>query len=256
MKKIILLSLFLLLCFCGFAQDTTLIEQRTYSGKLVRVVNAADTTYIGYYKNGKIESVRQFVHNRIDGYYKRWYQNGQLMWTKNMLNSLENGNCSYYNKKGKKVAEFVYEKGIIKDTVFLNSPQTILFGKATWYSVVHGGVYKGKNAENTAPSAQNYPYINYLFRIVTIKDTVSIPVLTDSIETDAYGSFFICLPKGSYGFFPPDYDMKQLKSGQYCPPPQTTRYSNSGWNMYAALKIEKQKMMFFLLHSSTVVNAP
>jgi hypothetical protein len=251
--RILLAISFIVLNTLLFAQDTTFIEQRSYSGKLVSVISGADTTYVGYYKNGKIESVRQLTHNRIDGYYKRWYPNGQLMWQKNVLNSLENGKCTYYNKKGKKVAEFIYEKGVITDTLFLKSCGTLLFGKATWYSVVHGGAYKGK--DYVAPVNQIYPFMNYPLRLVSIKDTASIPTLADTIETDAYGSFFVCLTKGKYGFFPPESDLKKLLPGQYCPLPQK-RSGYAFWNMKAPLKIEKQKAVFFNLHYSSVVNAP
>lgn len=237
-----------------FGQDTILWQQRQYSGKEVRVINGADTSIVGYYKNGKLESVRSFKKNRYTGTYDRYYPNGKKMWTKELINDVENGTSVFYNKSGEKVAELVYKNGILTDTVFLSSKETVLLGKATWFSVVHGGMYREDNIPVEMPS--NNPYSNYPFTLVKIMDSKSIPKAYQKFETDSYGNFLLCLPKGEYGFFPMHNPLKNLSPGQYCPLPQRGNSSESNWNMTAPLKIENPSLLYFHLHFNSEAWAP
>jgi hypothetical protein len=254
MKPTILALFFVLLFVAAFAQDTTFIEQRIYSGKVVKVINGADTTRVGYYKSGALESKRAFITNRAPYIYTRWYETGQLMWEKNMKNSVENGSCTYYNEKGKKVAEFIYEKGSISDTIFLDATTNLVLGNATYYSVVVGGaVYEGMPS---TPVEQDIPYTNYPFYLVKIKDEKAIPQVIEKFETDENGRFILCLKNGAYGFFPQYYDIKSLSPGEYCPAPAMSGSTQSNWNMQAPLKIEKPGLIFFRLHFSSIGYAP
>lgn len=228
-------------------QDTTFLQQREFSGKVVRVVKGLDTSVVGFYKNGKIESVRCFKNNRITGCYDRYYPNGNKMWTKNMKNDKENGKCLYYNKLGEKVAELNYENGIIRDTIFISSKETVLLGKATWYQVVHGGVDYGDNIP-IQQAEEDWPYQNYPFTLVKITDSKTIPKVNQKFETDCYGAFFLCLQKGEYGIFPGAYSLKNLQPGQYCPLPEVSDSGQSGWNMLAPLKIGNASLQYFHLH--------
>lgn len=256
--KIFLIFFLLTISNLIFAQDSILLETRLYSGKVFRVMKGIDTTYVGYYNNGKLESKREIKNNRPSGHYERWYKNGGKMWKKNMINDLENGSCIYFNKKGEKVAEFIFKNGVITDTVFVSTKESLLFGKATRFEIVHGGVEREENdiKIESKPEELFWPYVNYPFTIVKIIDSKTVPIVIETFETDFYGLFFICLEEGEYGFFPPNTDLKKLIPGGFCPMYSFSDSGHMGWNMQSPLKVSNTKPVFFHLHFSSESWAP
>lgn len=60
-------------------------------------------TWVYYYENGKIESIKTYSENELDGIYKYFHDNGQL-WTERIYNDGKLWNIiSNYDRKGKKL---------------------------------------------------------------------------------------------------------------------------------------------------------
>lgn len=252
-------TLFFLFVFLNasllMAQDTIWKSPRQYSGFECMLAQNGDTVVAGFYEGGKTESLRQYSKYRIEGNYERYYENGKLMWRKNIKNNREEGICAYYDQQGEKVAEFFYHGGVVADTLFLSGKTTVVLGRMTYFSHVYGGMQREFEFEE--PELQReIAYINYPVILVQIKDTASKPEIVQRFQTDTFGNFLLCLNEGEYGFFPADYDMKQITTGLFCPPHQIGSSFQSGWNMEAPLKITSPSLKHFHLHFHSVGYAP
>lgn len=237
----------------SIAQDTTFRSQQFNGGMTYVIAYEVDTFYIRTYKNGDIESKTGYSVIKKPQSYVRYYPNGKVMWQKQMENLKANGNAIYFNKKGKRVAEFNFKNDSIVDTVFLSRKEHIVLGRMTYKSVVHGGMMREDGTSNVSRSSG--PRIFFPMYTVKLDSNKKEQEIYETFITDYYGCFFLCLEKGSFGFFYANYDINLVNYQMATPRSRHGGGIEGAWNLQVPLLIENN---FTLqnLHYSSVGYAP
>jgi hypothetical protein len=237
-----------------FAQDTTELIKFNDGTKSFKLITKNDTNYIYLYPNEKRESIRPIKNDKVTGKYSRWYENGKLMWEKELLNGIQNGKTVLYDQKGTKVAELNYDKGILKDTVYLKEQIHLIIGKITYSSKVYGGMQREDGSSNI--SEHSGPYMNYSMYTAKI-DSLKKSELIQNFKSDFNGDFFVLVPEGKIAFFPKNIDIKTLLPGHYDFPQKVNYTGNESWSMNGPTIITKDDLILFItLHHSSVGYAP
>lgn len=255
MKKLTTL-LFLVLFSNLNAQDTTLLIQFPDGGKMVEIKTKTDTTKISYYTGKQIESIikRDPISQKI--HYIRYYRNGKKMWDKELRNDIENGNCSFYNTKGTKIAEFKFDGGRITDTLFLAKNTYLLFGSLDYSSTVYGGMQNEDGTSNI--STISGPYMHYHMKFLPVDNvTPSKSIPEYYFTSDFKGEFLVVLKPGTYGLFDKNFDPQKIVKGQYSPDPKRGNSWESHWDSNNPVIIVKDQTIYFRdYHHSSVGYAP
>lgn len=253
MKKLFTVILFFATTIV-FAQDTTELIKFNDGTKSFKLATKKDTNYIYLYPNGKKESVRPVKNYQLTGKYTRWYENGKLMWEKQLVNGIQDGNAVFYDQKGVKIAELLYEKGILIDTVYTKENTHIIFGKITSSSKVYGGMVREDGSSNI--SEYSGPYMNFSMYAAKI-DSLKKTELIQYFKSDCNGDFIVIVPEGKIGFFPKTTDIKTLVPGESSIPISAWSSGIDGWNMKAPTIVKKEdKILFVTLHHFSVGYAP
>ncbi|MEX1188911.1 MAG: hypothetical protein WED33_06615 [Bacteroidia bacterium] len=252
MKSVIILFL-IFSCHFASSQDTTkLYKQR--DGAMVFWLNRANDTIIkSVYPNKKTESIKHVKNGMISGEYKRWYENGKIMWKKEMSNSEENGNVQYFDLKGEKIAEYGYADGEISDTFFIKSGIRLIIGEIAYSSEVHGGMQHEDGSSNVSRNVGPYKYIKMYAALV---DSLKKPRFIGNFKTDDQGKFIVLAPKGEIGFFPESNKIEDLNTGQYYPIMEAWNSGQSGWDKITIPNITKDGIYPVKLHHFSVGYAP
>lgn len=237
-----------------FSQDTLSRSPRFDGGTTDLIVEKGDTFWISRYPNGKIESRRTYSLEKENLLYKRYYPNGNLMWEKLIKNGKSNGLATFYSDEGKKVAEFMYDNGEISDTIFTSPKERLLFGRSTYYSVVHGGMQREDGSSNVSGGHGIHSYFSMY--AVKLDSTTSIQKIYQDFYTDYDGYFFLCLENGSFGFFPKSHDITKVNSSMGAPKSQRGMSWSSGWNLNSPFQIENQTYQYLHLHFHSEGYAP
>ncbi len=236
------------------AQDTTELIRFQDGTKSFKLITKKDSSLIYVYPNGKRESIRPIKNHQITGKYSRWYENGKLMWEKELENGIQEGKSVFYNEKGVKMAEFHYEKGILKDTVFIKEGIHLLLGKINYHSKVYGGMVREDGSSNV--SEYSGPFMNCSMYGAKI-DSLKKPELIQYFKSDYNGEFFILAPEGKIGFFPKSVDIKTLSPGENHIPEKAWSSGRDGWEIEGPGLIGKlDDLLFVALYYSSVGYAP
>ncbi len=251
--KAIILVLILFNTIIGYSQDTTNLIKNNDGSTSFWLTTKSDTMLISTYPNGKKETERCYKNKQITGIYKRWYENGKLMWQKNLINNIEDGKAVFYNDKGVKITELIYKKGIIKDTLFIKKNIHLVLGKITYSSKIYGGVQRPDGGSNISESSD--PYQNFKMYAVKV-DSILKPKLIQYFKSDHDGQFMVLVPKGKIGFYPASIKLKDIKPGEYCPPTKAFNAGQSGWDMRQPLVVKNESLIKFSLNNYSVGYAP
>ncbi|MBL4862223.1 MAG: hypothetical protein JKY09_04290 [Crocinitomicaceae bacterium] len=218
------------------------------------IVIESDTFFVSTYPNGEIESKRHQSALRPNQLYTRYYPNGNLMWSRYMEHGKSNGQGSYFNEQGEKVAEFMYKEGVITDTLFLSSEAHIMFGRMTYDSVVHGGM---KRADGGSTISGGHG-VNIYYQMSAYQiDTLKIErIAYKDFSTDYNGDFFICLEEDAYAFYPKTYDVKRIDFNYGLNQAHIGRGFESSWNYGGPYAVSKGDYEFIELHYHSVGYAP
>jgi len=238
----------------AFSQDTTELIKYYNGAKSYKLITKKDTLLVCTYPTGKKESVRELKGNKITGTYTRWYENGNLMWQKELKHAIPNGKSVYYNEKGIKVAELMYENGKISDTIYIKANTHLLFGKITYTSRVHGGVENEDGTSNISESSG--PYSNCYMYAAKV-DSFKKPELICNYKSDVNGDFFITVPIGTISFFTVSLKIDSLKPGQFTIPSTSGESDESAWDKQGPIVVKKENSILFIeLHHSSNAYAP
>lgn len=255
MKK---LTLLLFLCWhtVFYAQDTTLLMQFPDGGTMIEIRTKTDTTKVSYYTGKQIESVIKRDPTTQKTHYIRYYRNGKKMWDKEWKNDIENGNCSFFNTKGTKVAEFKFSGGKIIDTLFLAKNTYLLFGSLNYSSTVYGGMQNEDGSSNI--SSISGPYMHsYMKFLPTENVEANKPVSEYYFTSDFRGKFIVILKPGAYGLFEKNFDPKRITNGHYIPDPKRGNSWESHWDSNNPVIISKDKAIYYRdYHHTSVGYAP
>lgn len=232
-------------------QDTTNMVRHYDGSRSFWLQSPKDTTEIHLYPNGKKESecpVKNWMRN---GLYRRWYDNGKMMWEKELKNNIQDGKTVYYSPKGSKVAEFIYQNGQLSDTVFLANNIHLIIGKLTYHSKIYGGVERADGTSNISEiTGPMQKYKMYAARV----DSFAEPVLVQHFKSDWNGDFIVLAQEGKIGFFPGNIPIEKIPPGQFSPLPQDLGNLGSvleNWTKCEPVDIKQQKVIFVnLLHHS------
>ena len=253
MKKTILLLLLLLNLFSLFSQDTINRVKNFDGSQSFWLVTKNDTLMVHLYPNGKKESQRPLVGGSVTGIYQRWYENGQLMWSKELVKNSANGRSVYYNRLGKKVAELSYTNGLVTDTIFIKKDVHVVFGKITYSSVIYGGMVREDGTSNISESTGKYAYFKMSAVLV---DNLKKPLLIEHFTSDFDGDFFFVSPKGKVGFFPAAIPLNSIKKGQFCEENMDFSSGHTSWNIFSPLEVNHHPLLYIQLQQSSVGYAP
>ncbi len=251
----LLISCFFSILFASFFAQDTLELVTNYDGtKSCILITEKDTSQISTYENGTIESQIFMKNYEFNGLYLRYYKNGNLMWRKNVKNAIADGKATYFSEKGSKVAEFSYQNGKIKDTLFLKKNIHLILGKITISSIVHGGAQHEDGRSNI--SEYQGPFANFKMFAVKI-ESQSKPVFISNFKSDYNGDFFILSSVGKIGFFPSTEKIENLKPDNYCISEIHENSGNSSWTIKGNNEVRMSDLITFLeLHYQTVGYAP
>lgn len=252
--KTTFLSLLLILNYMGYSQDTTDIVDYYDGSKSFSLITVKDTSLVWLYPGGKKESLCKLSAYETNGTYKRWYKNGKLMWRKDMKNGKENGKAEFYDDKGVKVAELIYNSGQISDTVFIKENTHLVLGTITFESTVSGGAVREDGSSNV--SRLSGAYINCPMYAALV-DSIKKPEMITKFKSDFNGDFFILVPAGKISFFTQDIDIKTLAPGQYYIPGSMSGSTRSHWSETDPLVVTKDDMLMYVkLHHTSEGYAP
>lgn len=255
MKKIILL-LFCSFLFVGSAQDTIVLANYNDGGKMIQINSKKDTIIYSNYDAVKLESKQ--IKNSLTGItlYTRYYRNGKTMWEKSIQHGIENGRSRYFNNQGIKVAEFEYRNGFLIDTLYLKAKTYLLFGKASYSSVVYGGMENEDGTSNVQKSEG--PYIHLNMKLVNIDAPKKVKSMKEVFfTTDFQGNFFTVITPDSYGIFPSDFPLASIQNEQYSTDPQEGKSWHSQWDIKGPLLISTDsKINHTAIFHSSVGYAP
>lgn len=213
-----------------------------------------DSFLVSTYPNGKRESKRSLKQNRVNGLYLRWYENGALMWRKQMKDDQENGKAEFFDKSGKKVAVLNYCKGKICDTIFVAPGRHLLLGHIYTSSRVVGGAVREDGQANI--SEHTGVYARCAMYAVKTEENKK-PVCISNFSSDAYGDFFMVVPEGNLGFYPKTIRIESIGVGHYVPPQQMWNSGQDSWSVKGPLEVKPEdKVLFIELHHTSVGYAP
>lgn len=249
------ISLLLLLSFTSsFSQDTTVMAQYLDGRKMLMIYEGSDTVISSFYPDGTKEYERALKNKKFNGKYTRWYQNGRLMWEQSITNNQREGKSIFWHDNGEKIAELRYENDTLTDTLFFSRIYTLVLGHGSTSSIVYGGMERVNDTISQQPSKG--PMINKEMYVVKIKDKKTVPKIYRSFYTDQNGDFILCLPKGTYGFFPASYSPEKLQPGQASPQRIAGQGWNSSWSPTEPLVVDGPQIIALYLMSTFVGYAP
>jgi hypothetical protein len=255
MKKITLLLLLFWNTVLN-AQDTTLLMQFPDGGTMIEIRTKTDTSKVSYYTGKQIESIIKRDATTNKTHYIRYYRNGKKMWDKEWRNDIENGNCSFYNTKGIRVAEFNYSGGKIIDTLFLAKNTYLLFGSLDYSSTVYGGMQNEDGSSNV--STVSGPYMHFHMKFLPVDAIEPAKPITEYYFTsDFKGEFLVILKPGTFGLFDKNFNPKDLAKGQYGPNAKRGNSWESHWDSENPVIITKNKAINYRdYHQTSVGYAP
>lgn len=160
-----------------------------------------------------------------------------------MKDDVEEGKAEYFNAAGKKVAELVYGKGRICDTLYLAPKQHLVLGKISYTSRVVGGAVREDGQANV--SEHSGVYARCALYVVKTEEKKK-PVLLSKIRSDAYGQFFVLVPEAKLGFYPQNIKLDALPQGHYMPPEQMWNSGNDTWSVNGPLEVRPEDLLLFI----------
>lgn len=250
-----LIFFLLLLSYTGvFSQDTTIMAQQPDGRKMLMIYEGNDTVITSFYPGGAKEYERDLKNKRFNGKYTRWYQNGELMWEQSIKNNRRDGKSVFWHDNGEKVAELHYVNDTITDTAFYSRKYTLILGHGATSSIVYGGMERVYDTIPQQPSKG--PMISQELYVVKIKDKKTVPEVYRTFYTDQNGDFILCLPKGTYGFFPASSPPEKLQPGQASPQRKKGQGWNSSWYPTEPLVVDDSQIVSLYIMSTFVGYAP
>jgi hypothetical protein len=245
---------FLILCNSFALAQDTLNFQNNYSGaSSFWLVVGKDTTMVSVYPNKKKESIKPIKNGRENGTYTRWYENGSVMWKKNLVDGKANGDANFFDIKGNKLATIFYENDSINTIPYVAPGKHLIFGNVFSSNKVYGGMQGEDGSSNV--SEHSGPY-GQLKMNVFLVDSVKPPKYITTYYTDSNGDFFFSSPKGKIAFFPANIDIDKIAPGQFCATETPYPSGHSSWSMPCPLTVKEEKIIKVKLHYSSVGYAP
>ncbi|MCR9173928.1 MAG: hypothetical protein NXI10_15600 [bacterium] len=174
--------------------DTTAVVDMGNGTTLIIAESFEDTVHSIYTSQGKLESRTYFA----SGVYERYYENGKTMWQQERKNDRANGEMKFFDPNGTHVGTLALKNDTITDTLFLHLSKTIVFGRWTYSSVVHGGMRRPDGTSNISRASGQ----KIFSKMYAVKhDKVEPAKKYAEFSTDAYGFFFFMAEEGSFGIF-------------------------------------------------------
>jgi len=207
MKQIALLLL-LFSSFTAQSQDTLSLIKRYQGGETILLVSDQDTFFQSFYPNGELESIRPYTRFDDTTIYKRFYENGKPLWHRQMKNGMANGTTVFFNERGKAMASLVFKNDTMIDTNYISQKHHFVYGRGTYYHVVHGGMQREDGSSNISGGHGIFMYAPMKsVRFDAINKQVSI---YKEFYTDFNGFYFICLERGKFGLYQGHQDLKSI----------------------------------------------
>ena len=253
MKNFILL-LFIGVTLLGFGQDTLSGYVNYDKTSTYLLSDGIDTFTVFNYANGEREEKISYSLTKSKGIHERFYPNGKTMWVKEMQGAYANGKAAYFDEKGKRVAEFNYKNDTIIDTLFLSNKKTLLLGKMTYSSVIHGGMMREDGTSNISQSSGNRAHVD-MYTVKMDKSAAQQKIYKE-FRTANNGEFFLCLEEGDFGFFNKSFPISDVQTNMGTPITTAGMSMHANWNIKSPIKIKKNCYNFINLHYSSVGYAP
>lgn len=235
------------------SQDTLRHANNPDGSRTFVLVQGSDTLLKGVYANGVTESVVKQIGGVPSGLYTRYYENGKKMWERQLVKSLPEGRSVFYNSKGKRIAELMYERGVITDTTYVKPGIHLIIGRLTFTSKVYGGVEREDGGSNITENSGPYRHQ----KMFTIRvDSTGAPKKLCTFTSDRNGDFITLVPDASIGFFTEETDIANIPPGAFCPPSAMRMSGNDGWSMTGPLHVNGRSIVVFDINYFSIGYAP
>lgn len=170
--------------------------------------NGKDTSFYQYRTDGSLESHRPYTLKDSTTIYTRYYQNKIKLWTREMKNGKANGTTIFFNMKGKRMASLEFRNDTLVDTNFISKKYHFIYGRATYYSVVYGGMPNEDGTSNV--SGGHGVFMNSSINAIKLDSTKKEQDIYLSFSTGFNGYYMVPVEKGDFGIFPFHYDVKTI----------------------------------------------
>lgn len=253
MKQIALLLIFIT-PFLSNGQDTISSNTRYQGGETFLIKMNLDTFFICTYPSGKIESKRPHTISSETTTYIRYYENGNKLWQREMKQGKANGTSFFYTENGKIAASLVFKNDTLVDTNYINPKYFFVYGRATYYSIVHGGMQREDGSSNISGGPGTYMFSH--FYTVKLDPKMTEQTIYKKFDTDYNGYYFVVLEKGDFGFFPQYQDIKLVTAKMGAQWETAHAAVSGGWNIKSPVIIKDQNFNQLDLHYHSVGYAP
>lgn len=238
----------------SYGQDTISQHKRYGGGETFLIKMKKDTFFICTYPSGEVESKRHYTLKNEPTMYYRYYKSGNKLWQREMKQGKANGATFFYNQRGMVVASLVFKNDTLVDTNFIHPNVYFVFGRATYYSIVHGGMQREDGSSNISGGAGTYMFTPmYTVKLDPKKKEQTV---YKNFRTDFDGYYFIILEKGNFGFFPEHQALDQITSEMGAPRGRAFGGIEGSWNISAPVQIKDKNLNPLNLHYESVGYAP
>jgi hypothetical protein len=253
-----LIILLLLFFWKAKAQDTVLLSKDYYGVKTIVITTSKDTLQKTFYPSGKLASVMPYNRNNKTCTYTRYSEIGKRIYEAEIRNEQFHGKVQFYDTKGKNWATLRFESGQLVDTVFIRKGNTLVFGKASYSSIVYGGALNEDGTSNIQESKgviRNMKFI--LYSNDRSVETSTLKGTTGYSDDFGFIYFQLLLQRKGFALFPYNEKPKSIQSGQLLPEPSAGMSHFTSWQIKPDLGIHsKLPILWIELISSSVGYAP
>lgn len=252
--KITFLTCFLTIVLNWATAQDTLNKIVQFDNRIAYLlVNKRDTIQAFTYPTGRIESKIRMKKGEMTGLYQRFYENGNIMWEKQLVKGKAEGLCIFYDGSGNKTAEIEMKEDTLYKTQFIQPGKIIYSGHIHSTSVVHGGMQREDGSSNI--SRHEGPYRNVKMVLAKVFKNQA-PMKVEVFETDQFGNFMVVLNPGEYGFFQHHISLDKVPPGMYIQEGGTWMSGHSSAGISPSPGESLGPVHSFKIHFSSVGYAP
>ena len=124
------------------------------------------------------------------------------------MKSLLGDALKLYGNDKELLGSFLLENDSITDTLFIHRKRKFIYGRCTYYSVVHGGMRRPDGSSNS--SGGHGVHMHYPMYAVRLNPSLELQKVHQEFTTDYNGYFLLEVPSGNYGIFPQHFNITHV----------------------------------------------
>ncbi len=184
----------------------------------------------------------------------RYYDNGEVMWKQERSNNQANGQMHFFASDGVLLGTLNFRNDTIVDTVFIHPKRPFVFGRFTYYSIIHGGRRPPDGSSNISGGAGIRSFTDLY--LVRLDSTMENQTKYAELRTDVNGYFFQEVTHGTYGIFPDYFPIDQVTATMGTPIGLGGRAIEMQWTPTAPIDLTEANYCYIPFHYHSVGYAP